>query len=238
VISTAAALPRLEDAVERLDAPGADPRLVAGSLDDLARINRLLLGTRLTLQALDDLLRGRVRGTVLELLDAGCGGGDMAAAMARWAQRRGFSARVTGVDASPSIAALAQERVGTTVDVRVGSMLALDLPDGGVDVAACSLVMHHLDPPDALRALRELRRVARVGVVVNDLVRTRVGLRGVHVLARAATRNPITRHDAVVSVRRAYTRAELVDLVREAGLRPIRVRGALGYRVAIAAVPE
>lgn len=227
---------RLEGAVERLDAPDADPRDVEASLADLARINRLLGGTRLTLRALEKLLDGRKRGP-LTLLDAGSGGGDMAAAMASWARRRGFTPRVVGIDASPSITALAAERVGDGVDLRVGDMRALDLEDGSVDVATCSLVIHHLEPPEALRALRELGRVAQVGVVVNDLVRTRLGLVGAQVLIRLLTRNPITRHDAVISVRRAYTRRELLALVSEAGLRPVDVHGTLGYRVAVAAVP-
>jgi ubiquinone/menaquinone biosynthesis C-methylase UbiE len=115
-------------------------------------------------------------------------------------------------------------------------MLALDLPDASVDVTTCSLVIHHFEPDDAARALRELGRVARRGVVVNDLVRTRFGLLGAHAVARLATRNPITRHDAVVSVRRAYTHAELLELVSAAGLRVVRRRGALGYRVALTAV--
>jgi ubiquinone/menaquinone biosynthesis C-methylase UbiE len=227
---------RLEGAVERLDAPDADPRDVEASLGDLARINRLLGGTRLTLRALEKLLDGRERGP-LTLLDAGSGGGDMAAAMASWARRRGFTPHVIGVDASPSITALAAKRVGDGVELRVGDMRALDLKDSSVDVATCSLVIHHLEPPEAVRALRELARVARVGVVVNDLVRTRLGLVGAHVLIRLLTRNPITRHDAVVSVRRAYTRRELLGLVSEAGLQPLDVRGTLGYRVAIAAEP-
>jgi ubiquinone/menaquinone biosynthesis C-methylase UbiE len=226
---------RLEGAVERLDAPDADPRDVAASLDDLARINRLLGGTRLTVWALERLLAGRGRGP-LTLLDAGSGGGDMAAALAAWARRRGFTARVIAVDASVSIAELAAARVGEEVEVRVGDMLALELEDDAVDLATCSLVIHHLDPPEAARALRELGRVARVGVVVNDLVRTRLGLLGAHVLIRLLTRSAITRYDAVVSVRRAYTRPELLELVHEAGLRAVHVKGWLGYRVAIAAV--
>ncbi len=235
-VSTPIGLQRLEGAVERLDAPDADPREVEGSLDDLARINRLFGGNRLTLRALERLLGNRRPGP-LTLLDAGCGGGDMAAAMAAWARRRGFVPRVIGVDASPAITELASARVGDDVDLRVGDMRALDLDDASVDVAACSLVLHHFEPADAVRALRELRRVARAGVVANDLVRTRMGLVGAHLVARLLTRNPITRNDAVVSVRRAYTRRELLGLVSEARLRPVDVRGTLGYRVAIAAEP-
>jgi ubiquinone/menaquinone biosynthesis C-methylase UbiE len=217
------ALPRVSGAVERLDAPGTAPDAVRGSLDDLARINRLFRGTRLTLAAVADL------GPVGSALDVGCGGGEIAEALAR------AGLDVVAVDASPAIAALARER-HPGLDVRVGDLRGLLFDDGAVDVAACSLVLHHLEPPDAVRALRELRRVARAGVVVNDLVRTRLGLLGAHAVSRLLTRNPVTRHDAVLSVRRAYTCAELLALVREAGLEPVRVRRALGYRVAVAAV--
>jgi ubiquinone/menaquinone biosynthesis C-methylase UbiE len=234
-VSTPIGLQRLEGAVERLDAPDADPREVEASLDDLARINRLLGGTRLTLRAVGRLLAGRPGGP-LTLLDAGSGGGDMAAVLAAWARGRGYEPHVIALDASEEITALAARRVGDDVELRVGDMRALDLADDAVDVATCSLVIHHLEPPEAVRALRELGRVARVGVVVNDLVRTRLGLVGAYTVIRLLTRNAITRHDAVLSVRRAYTRRELLKLVDEAGLRALHVRGALGYRVAIAAV--
>jgi ubiquinone/menaquinone biosynthesis C-methylase UbiE len=210
--------------------------VVADSLRDLAWINRLLQGTRLTLGGVGALLADLPRGARASILDAGCGGGDMAASLARWARQRGLVPHVVAVDANPAIAATAERRFGREIDVRVGDMLALDLPDASVDVATCSLVLHHFDPPDAVQALRELRRVARRGVVVNDLVRTRLGLVGAHGIARFATRNPITRHDAVVSVRRAYTRGELMELVRKSDLHVVRRRGALGYRVAVTAV--
>lgn len=229
------ASPRVAGAVEQLDAPGADPRLVAGALDDLGRINRLFLGTNLTVAAVRELIGSVSAGGAVTFLDAGCGRGDMAVALARWARARGLDARVLAVDASAAIAGLARERFGEEIEVRVDDLLALDLPDQSVDVAACSLVLHHFEPEEALRALRELGRVARKGVVVNDLVRGPLGLLGAHAVARLMTRNPITRHDAVLSVRRAYTRRELLDLVDAAGLRPRNVRGVLGYRVAIAA---
>ncbi|MDQ3857594.1 MAG: methyltransferase domain-containing protein [Actinomycetota bacterium] len=226
---------RVVGVAERLDARGADPVLVAQALDDLARINRLFLGTSLTLRALSDLLADVPAGSGVTLLDAACGGGDVAAAAGRWARRRGLVPRVLAVDASPTIAALAARRVSGEVDVRVGDILGLHLADASVDVAMCSLVLHHFEPDDAVRALRELARVSRRGVVVNDLVRTPLGLAGAHCAALFLTRNPITRHDAVLSARRAYTRGELLQLVVAAGLRPGRLRGALGYRVAIAA---
>ena len=78
-------------------------------------------------------------------------------------------------------------------------------------------------------------RVARRGVVVNDLVGAWIGLAGAWIVGYVATRNPITRHDAPLSARRAYMRAELLQLAACAGLQPVAIDGWLGYRVAIAA---
>jgi hypothetical protein len=51
------------------------------------------------------------------------------------------------------------------------------------------------------------------------------------------TRNAFTLHDGPLSVRRAYTRAEVHGLLAEAGLAPIaELRAFAGHRWAIAAV--
>jgi ubiquinone/menaquinone biosynthesis C-methylase UbiE len=227
---------RRSDVAERLDTAGADDEQVAGALDDLARINKLLLGTRLTYAGVRDLCARLPPGAPLSLLDVGCGGGELTASVADLAARSGRPVSAVAVDRNPAIVAHARRRFGSRLDVRQGDILGLELADDSFDVAMCSLLLHHLEPEQAVRALHELGRVARVGVVVNDLVRSRIGLAGAHVLVRLLTRNPITRNDAVLSVRRAYTRAELLDLVAAAGLRPLKVRGALGYRVAVTAV--
>ncbi len=112
---------------------------------------------------------------------------------------------------------------------------SLPLPDGSVDIAMCSLVLHHLRPADAVAMLREMRRVARRGVIVNDLVRNWLGYIGAVLFGQFCTRNPLTRNDGPLSVRRAYTRREMAVLAKRAGLGPVRFRGFLGYRVAMTA---
>ena len=97
----------------------------------------------------------------------------------------------------------------------------LPFADGAFDIAHASMVVHHLDPDDAVAFLRELRRVARHGLVVNDLVRGRLNWLGAWLLIHATATSRFTRHDGPLSVRRAYTRAELLDLVAAAGLEPV-----------------
>jgi len=101
------------------------------------------------------------------------------------------------------------------------------------------MVLHHLEPADGVRLLREMGRVARLGIVVNDLERGWLPWIGAQALFRVLTRNPFTRHDGPLSVRRAYHAAEARALAAEAGLRVIgEERVPLGFRWAIVAVAE
>ena len=74
--------------------------------------------------------------------------------------------------------------------------------------------------------------------VVNDVVRWWPGYWGAWLLSRLFSRNPLTRYDGPLSVRKAYTRGEMAELVARAGLRPVAWHGYLGYRVSLALVPS
>ena len=236
---------RLTGVQEYLDGPLDDETALVANLRDLARLNRLTGGTSLsrlaigTLGALGDSGgRGASGATVL---DVGTGGADIPIDLLTRAGPGGRVRAVVASDSRDEILAAARrahpriERVsGLTLAVADGR--ALPWGDGFFDVAHASLVLHHLEPVDAVAFLRELRRVARTGIVVNDLIRGRRAWLGAWLLVHTIARSRFTRHDGPISVRRAYTRNELIGLVAAAGLTPVAfVDGFAGHRVAIAA---
>lgn len=219
--------PRLEGHPELLDKPDADPVAFARSLADLRVINRLLGFTGgvvrdvwpLVVEASVGLRRPVV------VLDAGAGSGDIALALARRAERRGVPLVVLALDNHPAVlAAAARYLAGAPPALRRavrlirGDALRLPLANGPVDVALASLLVHHMEGASATRLLEELRRVARVGVVVSDLVRHPLALLGIRVLTRLGPFHPMTRHDGPLSVRRAFTPDELSRLAAASGL--------------------
>src|SRR5262245_2008519 len=232
---------RLAGVDELLDGPLDDLDAVAGNLRDLRRVNRLLGGTRLSRLAIERLCPG---GVPLELLDVGTGGADIPVALLADAARHGRWLRVTALDSRPEV--LAGARVARPaiaeipgLELLVADGRSLPYPDGAFDVAHSSMVVHHLDRADAVALLREMARVSRSGIVLNDLVRGRLYWATAWVLSHAATRNRLTRNDAPLSVRRAYTRPELRAILDEAGLRVVsEIDGPGWHRVAIAAIPK
>jgi SAM-dependent methyltransferase len=89
-----------------------------------------------------------------DLLDAGCGSGVALRTAA------GLGARVTGLDASPALAALAGARV-PAADVRVGDVASLPFPDDSFDVVTAFNSFQFAD--DVTDAFGEAARVVRFG---------------------------------------------------------------------------
>jgi ubiquinone/menaquinone biosynthesis C-methylase UbiE len=228
---------RLTGVEEFLDGPLEDASALAANLRDLRRLNRLTGGAGLSVRAVRSLLPEG--GTIL---DVGTGAADIPVGLLRDAERRGVGLAVTATDGRQEVldAAVAVQpgltrTPGLTLGHADGRRLAW--ADGTFDVAHVSLVLHHLDPDEAIDLLAELRRVARIGVVVNDLIRGRLAWLGAWLLTHTVAASRYTRHDGPMSVRRAYTQVETAALVEAAGLAPVAgFTGFLGHRYAIAAV--
>jgi ubiquinone/menaquinone biosynthesis C-methylase UbiE len=93
----------------------------------------------------------------MTVADIGAGTGAFAGAFSDW-----FGLRVLAVE--PSAAMRAQIPRRADIEALAGDAGALPLPDGSVDGAWLSLVIHHV--PDLAAAARELRRVLRPGAPV------------------------------------------------------------------------
>jgi SAM-dependent methyltransferase len=219
------------DAVELLESGRLRPDDVERNLADLARMNRLPGGTAASLTAIRQLVGpdGDVR-----VLDVGTGRGDMPIAFAR----RGW--RTVAIDTNPDVLRVARRVVAGRHEIELveADGRALPFEDGAFEVAHCSLLVHHLSPAEAVAALREMRRVARHGVVINDLRRGILPLIATTLTVLAFGRSAVTRNDGIVSARRAYTVAELDGLLREAGLIRRWRSPAWLPRVVTAAVPS
>ena len=212
---------------ELMDEPVDDVDELAANLRDIAFANAYLGGSAPVVRAVR-ALRPRT------LLDVGCGAGDVAAAILSDCESRGVTVRVTCLDVSEAMLAIARRTVGAhaNVDLVRADGGALPYGDGAFEVVTCTLALHHFDPDAARVLLRELRRVAAVAPVVCDLRRSATAYAATWLWSRTS-RNRLTRHDAPLSVRRAYTPAEAVELARGAGWRAPRANNEPFFRMTL-----
>lgn len=198
--------------LELLDRPDLVRDDLPANLRDIRRLNAWTGGTSLAVRTILPLLP-RSRGS---LLDVATGSADIPAAVSRVAARRGTALTTTGLDSSPDVLREAEPRVRSAVQLVRGNALDLPYADDTFDVVSLCLALHHFDPPDAVRVLAEMWRVARVGIAVVDLRRNLSAYTGVWLLTHTIAPTRLTRHDGPLSVLRAYTADELRALAAHA----------------------
>jgi ubiquinone/menaquinone biosynthesis C-methylase UbiE len=210
------------------------------SMRDVRRVNRFLGGTAATTRQVRRWLQASQPAghRAIRLLDLATGTGDIPQAVLRVAQQVGATVQITGLDYSEPILQCAREYVAPLPAIRLlrGNALHLPFAAAGFDYVLCSLAFHHFTPEQCIAILREMERVARCGWLVNDLRRARSARLLIRVVMAVVGANRLTRHDAPVSVSRAYTPDEFRGMARELGLDPLRdyrVQPSLFYRMTL-----
>ncbi len=212
------------EAVELMDHP-ASLEEVSGCLHTLVRLNGLFGGRRLTLRHVRDLLDGLPADRAVTVLDVGAGAADIPVTLIRWARRAGRRIRVLALDRGTFTLRVARRRIAAYPEITFvqGDALALPVSPGSVDLVISAMTLHHFRPEEAVRYLAEMDAAARLGWVVNDLVRGWTAHRLVWLLTRLFSRSPMAQHDGPLSVLRSYTPSEVAALCEKAGFFDVRV---------------
>jgi len=116
----------------------------------------------------------------------------------------------------------------------VGDALHLPFRDNSFDVVMSSLFFHHLPSESCVRVLEQMWRIAKRIVIVNDLHRHAFAYFSIRALTLMFSRSRMVRHDAPVSVRRAFRPMELQDIASQAGI-PAEIHRSFPYRLVLVA---
>ena len=197
-------------------------------------VNATLGGTRAIRRALEDFSIDWPKDRPLWILDVATGSADVPRALVAWARAKGFRLKVVGIDREADTLALARRHVQGYPEILLVQAAAQALPffDGHFDYVISNLFFHHLKDGEAVSLLRQFDRLARRGIVVNDLVRRRRLYRWTHLLSLFC--NPPLRYDNLLSVRKSFTLSEARSLIYQAGLRYLTVRAVFGHRFILA----
>lgn len=214
---------------ELLDHDAGTPTEIAGSLKDLQLINRWFGGIHTTCRLIERVADATGQ-KHFSLLEVAAASGDVPHQAQRRLNHRGVQIDVTLLDRAPSHLRNGMPRVA-------GDARALPFRDRSFDVVCCGLFAHHLQPQELVTFVNEGLRVARLGVLINDLVRHRIHLALVYA-GIPLFRSRITHHDAPASVRAAYTREEMLEILKRTKAARVEVIRSFLFRMAAIAWTE
>ena len=225
-------LPARSQQPEWLDANDIPAQDLQRNLDDLRWLNRYLGSSWLLCTALQRVWRQMGSPRHLRVLDVGTGAGDIPAVLTRWGERRGVYIAVMAIDSHPGVLQYMRsvQSLPQSITCLQADGLCLPFRARTFDVVLCSTMLHHLDWQQGIALLQSMAAVARYGVVVTDLVRSRLYYYAARLMLALMACHEVTRHDGPLSVLRAYSVGEVREMARLAGLMPVCVSTTLGYR--------
>jgi len=227
-------LPTRVDAEEWLDQGRGSAKAIEQSLADLNRINRWLGGMRGLANYLYPRLRAW-RTRPLRVVDLGAGGCPIPEAIAVWAADQNILLQICALDLQHTHLRWAQIRLETLPGIALvqGDVFAPPFADGSIDVVVSSLFLHHFTRAELIRLLPRWMSMTRRSLVMTDLVRHPIPYWFMKAASPMFARSAITRHDAAISIRRAYRPDELQAIAVEAGFPQAQVFTHFPYRMTL-----
>jgi hypothetical protein len=219
------------EATEIMDDFAMEGETLRSSLDQLAFINRWLGGNRVTMGGLESLLADTPVSTPLKILDLGCGNGDLLRIAADWGRKTGRPLTLIGIDGNDFTVNYARELSTAYPEISYrAEMIPSDyLREGQYDVVLCTLFLHHFATKDLVKLLQVLCRQSRIGLVINDLHRSRLA----YLLFNLITlfiRNRMIRADGLTSILRGFQKSDLRTMVEALPLKRSSIRWRWAFR--------
>ncbi len=187
-------------------------------LTDLRKVNSLLGGVAITMNGIEKLVQDIPVDQEITILDIGCGDGEMLRECARFGNRTGRKFKLIGLDANDHILSIARDRSvdDSTISFQQCNVFSEEknqIPQ--CDIALCTLFLHHFDDKEIVTLLQRILLRTKVGVVINDLHRSRFAFELFKVFSAIFLKTKTAKYDGLVSVASGFKKKEIKRLEKQ-----------------------
>jgi 2-polyprenyl-3-methyl-5-hydroxy-6-metoxy-1,4-benzoquinol methylase len=202
------------------------------TLDRIAKINRFLGGNSITLNGVKKLLSTSNKNETITIVDIGCGNGDMLRLLSDYGNRHHIKLALLGIDANLYTINYAANlsKDYTNISYLCADIFEENFEDVKYDIVLCTLTIHHFDDEAILRLLGSLVKVSKLGVVINDLQRSKMAYRLFQTIAVVFRLNRMTKVDGLVSILRGFKKDELIQFSHKLKLENYSIQWKWAFR--------
>ncbi|MEL7222542.1 MAG: methyltransferase domain-containing protein [Bacteroidota bacterium] len=218
-------------ASEIMDDLDMEGDLLRRSLDKLDWINKWLGGNQITLSGLEQLLQTVPKTQTLTIVDVGCGSGDMLRIIAQKMRTAGRTVQLIGIDANAFTVDYARQQSLAYPEITYHCCLVpsavFDQLD--YDILLSTLFLHHLTNEEIIPLLKHSSEKARLGIIVNDLHRSKLAYFLFQLLTLFIP-NPMIRQDGLTSILRGFKIDELRAFTQQNNFKNSTIRWRWAFR--------
>lgn len=202
------------------------------TLKDLDKVNRWLGGNKITLEGWEVVLNSACYLQPVKILDVGCGNGSLLKEVAQYGRQKGIKMQLLGIDANENAIKLAKENTSDYPEITFKSMdiFSEEFMNQKVDIILCTLTLHHFTDPEITLLLKNFVRKAQMGIVINDLHRSRLAYYLFQAFCAVFIDNEIARKDGLTSISRSFKKGELEKFGKGLEVRAQKINWKWAFR--------
>ncbi|WP_395054394.1 methyltransferase domain-containing protein [Flavobacterium sp.] len=202
------------------------------ALDKIAKINQLLGGNKLTLQGIKILLEGLDKSKEYTIVDIGCGNGDMLRYIADFGEENEYNFNLIGIDANAFTINHAKKLSNhfPNISYKCEDIFDKQFDELKYDIILCTLTLHHFKNDEILDLVKLFYRNSGIGIVINDLHRSKVAYRLFEVVCKLFNLNKMSHEDGLVSILRGFKKEELVAFSEKLGFKNYSLQWKWAFR--------
>ena len=203
------------DQKEILDDWQGDTHELECVLKDINRVNRILGGNSITVNAVITLIQEHPKESYT-ILDMGCAEGNMLRELAIAARKQHINLNLIGIDLNRDALKIAKKASIDFPEIVYyeKDILSANFSDFSCDIVITTLTMHHFKNPEILNFAQQFTRLASIGVVINDLHRSALAYYLFKGFSLIFIKTKIAKIDGLTSIKRGFLKSELLALTK------------------------
>ena len=190
------------------------------ALNELKIINKFLGGISTTKSALSYFIQSKK--DELKILDIGSGSSDNLLS----AKSNYPNMQILSID--KNMRALSSSE--NLLEKINSNAFELPFKNNSCDIIHSALFLHHFTEEQIKILLKEFLRIARIGIIINDLQRSYLALLGIKILTVLFSKSEMVKNDAPLSVKRGFSKQEILNLLEDVGVKNFAIKKKWAFR--------
>ncbi|MBC7474155.1 MAG: methyltransferase domain-containing protein [Candidatus Sericytochromatia bacterium] len=210
--------------LEMLDTIDCKPEHLKLNLREIAKFNSVLKTRDAILSYVKLIIEINKLSGQIKILDLCAGSADIPVFIIDWARKNNIDVKITAIDIGEDIIRIAKEETVDYPEIESLAADAFNLPysENSFNIVICSQAFHHFKDEDCIRLLKIMYQLCSNGIIVNDLRRAWINYLGAMTLTRLWNFSEMGLNDAPLSVLRAFTKEEFLELGKKAEIPNIK----------------
>ena len=207
-------------------------RELRATLDEIARINQLLGGNKVTLNGIKRIVKKANTSKPIVIADIGCGNGDMLRMLANYGLKNNLNFKLIGIDANAFTINYAKTLSNeySNMEYLCLDIFSEDFSAFQYDIVLCTLTLHHFTNEQLLNIITIFNNNASMGIVINDLQRSKLAYKLFKIISMLFSLSKMSREDGLISILRGFKKKELEEFSKKLNLKNYTINWKWAFR--------